>query len=270
MRSLVPFRGSPFVPVVVTLTAVLSLAALAALGGFLDPVSLLITLGGPLAVVRATYPRERLVETWRHLRAAMGAEADPEPVIAASKRLARIQRLEGVPALERAAAGETEPFLRRALGLALDVEHEDEMEAVLHAEVRRHLAGVEASRQVVLTLGRLFPAFGLIGTLIGLAMLLRNLSGADLSGVGPGLAIAVLTTLYGAVLSNVVMLPLAARLQAHEGREALHLEMASEAARLVLRGEYPSQIDRVLRAYLGVTGAEARRDRPVVVADRAA
>jgi flagellar motor component MotA len=92
----------------------------------------------------------------------------------------------------------------------------------------------------------------LIGTLIGLVLLMRNLAGADLKSIAPGLGIAVLTTLYGAVLSNVVVLPLATKLQMHVGRRALVMQMIIEGTLLLQRREYPSRIERALRAYIGM------------------
>ncbi len=247
------FRASG--PIGPSTLAALVVTAAAGFTGFLDPASLLIVLGGPLAVAAATFPRARIRHAWDDLRAALVADDDPEPLVAAVKRLARVHRLEGAPALERATIGLSDPFLRRAVTLGLELDRRDEHVAMLCAEARARVDAIEASRQVLVTLGRLCPAFGLIGTLIGLALLLRGLDAAKLGDIGPGLGIAVMTTLYGAVLSNVVVLPLATRLQAYIARRTTVLEATIEGALLVLRAEYPSQIDRVMRAHLGLPPA---------------
>lgn len=246
-------RGSG--PIGVGIAGALVVTLVAGLTGFLDPTSLLITLGGPLAVAAATFPRERLARVRHDLGAALGPDDDHEPLVTAVKRLARVHRMEGVPALERATLGVDDAFLRRAVSVGLEVEHRDDAMPMLCAEARSCIEAIEASRQVVLTLGRLCPAFGLIGTLIGLALLLRGLDAAKIGDIGPGLGIAVMTTLYGAVLSNVVVLPLATRLQSHIARQTTRLEATIEGATLVLRAEYPSQIDRVMRAHLGLPPA---------------
>src|SRR6185295_3954418 len=125
------------------------------------------------------------------------------------------------PGLEEAGAHLTEPFFRRAVAVMLELVDSGDgqdarlLEDALTAEARVRVNDIEASRHVLITLGKLFPAFGLIGTLIGLALLLRNLGNADMAAIGPGLGIAVLTTLYGAVVSNVVVLPLATKLHSH-------------------------------------------------------
>src|SRR5262245_35580964 len=245
------------------------MTTVAAVTGFLEPMSLLITIGGALGVVALTFSRERLESARQHLRAALVPDAqEAETMLLTFRRLARAHRLDGPLGLERAAQGVEDPFLARAVTLILESEDGEDIGAILLGEARARAADIEAARQVVLTLGRLFPAFGLIGTLIGLALLLRNLSGGNFASVAPGLGIAVLTTLYGSVMANVVILPLATRLQAQAAREALRLEMVIAGSLLLRQREYPSRIERVLRAYLGRAGVAVAR--PTRVTSRAA
>lgn len=235
--------------------------------GLLDPLALAITIGGGIGVTGMTFSRDRLARAWQLVRAALAAPQDPEHVIADLKRLGRIHRVDGAPALEVAGAEVEDAFLRTAIGLAVEGRDEEELEAALHGEVRRRTAEGESARQVVLLLGKLFPAFGLIGTLIGLAHLLRNLATAtSIAAIGPGLGIAVTTTLYGAVLANVVVLPLATKLHAHLERRATVMQMIIDGTLMVQRKEYPTRIERVLRSALALptTGTALR------VADRAA
>lgn len=239
-------------PTGLALAATTLIAGIAALTGFLDPMALLITIGGSLTVTRFTFSRARLKSAWRYLGEALGEEAETE-LIGTFRTLAGVHRTEGERALEQAAAVAPDPFLRRAIELALECRDQEELHEVLIAEARRRTADGEGARQVLVTLGKLFPAFGLIGTLIGLALLLRNLASADIASIGPGLGIAVLTTLYGAVLSNVVVLPLATKLQAHLARQTLRLQMIIEGTLLVQRQEYPSRVERILRTYVGAT-----------------
>ncbi|TMA75067.1 MAG: hypothetical protein E6J72_18015 [Deltaproteobacteria bacterium] len=227
------------------------LATLAASAGLLDPSALAITVGGALGVTWATFPRARLRQVWDLVGEALAAPADFEPLIATLKRLAHVHRVDGVPALERAAAHAEDAFLRDAVVLAVEARSEAELRESLVGEARRWAAEGEAARQVLVTLGKLFPAFGLIGTLLGLVSLMRHLGGADLSAVGPGLGMAVLTTLYGAVLANVVVLPLNAKLQAYLARRVLVMQMVIEGTQLLHRREYPTRIERALRAYVG-------------------
>jgi len=209
-----------------------------------------VTVGGALGVAWITFSREGLVRAWRHVRLALDDDFDAMAVIETLKRLARVHRLDGVRALESAASTVEDPLLRRAIALSFECEDEYELADALVAEARLRTAEGEAARHVLVTLGRLFPAFGLIGTLIGLGLLLRNLAAADVATIGPGLGMAVLTTLYGAVLSNVVVLPLATRLQAHLADERLRIQMVIEGALLLQHKEFPTRIERTLRRYI--------------------
>lgn len=239
--------------------------------GLLDPVALLITIGGGLGVTAMTYSRERIARAWELVTVSLAEPEDPEEVLAALKRLGRIHRVEGLAALERAGLQAEDPFLRAAIGFATDGRETEELEASLCGEVRRHAAEGESARQVVLMLGKLFPAFGLIGTLIGLAHLLRNLGTAtNLAAIGPGLGIAVTTTLYGAVLANVVVLPLAAKLHSHLERRQLVMHMIIDGTLMVQRKEYPTQIERVLRGAFAVPTRSTRSASALTLAERAA
>jgi chemotaxis protein MotA len=242
--------------------------------GFLDPLSLLITVGGALAVARATFSSERIASTWWQMSHALRDTGDTEAVITHVKRLARIHRVDGLVALEQASANAPDAFLRTAIEMALDCREENELRDALVAQARTAASEGEAARHVMLTLGKLFPAFGLIGTLSGLALLLRHLASADIAAIGPGLALAVMTTLYGAVLSNVVVLPLATKLQTHLTRRGLIMQMVIEGTVLIFRKEYPTRIERALRGYVGVT-VDERSPRtpsgaPIHLTERAA
>lgn len=232
------------------LGATLGLTLVAGATGFLDPVALLITVGGACGVTWATFSRERLASAWRHLSDALDDTTDPEAVIGGLKQLARANRMGGELELERAATDLAEPFLRRAVPAILEARDAVELEGILTGEMRGRLAEAEAARHVVLTLGKLFPAFGLIGTLLGLVVLLRSLDGADFVTMSGALGHAVLTTLYGAILSNVCALPLATKLQTHIARRSLVMEMVVAGALMVQRSEYPTTVERVLRAWV--------------------
>lgn len=251
--------------------AALGLATVGAVAcGLLDVVSFVITVGGSLGVTAVTFSWSRLAATVREIGMAVAPEPDPEAQIAAFKRLARIHRLEGTRALERAAHAEADPFVRRAVLLAADGHDPDTVERQLAAEMRRHVGEVEDARLVLVTLGRLFPAFGLIGTLVGLVALLRTLGDGGLASLARGLGIAVQTTLYGALMSNVIVLPLATRLAAHAARRTRRLQMTLDGALLVARHAFPSQIDAVLRAHFGTPPPEPPRAPSLRLAERAA
>jgi chemotaxis protein MotA len=262
-------RGARVLGLVLVGGAVVTAAA--GLLGLLDPVALLITIGGGVGVTAMTYSRERLNRAWVLVQASLAEPADVEDVLLTLKRLGRLHRVEGAPAMERAGLQAADPFLRAAVGLAAEGRDAEELENVLLGEARRRAAEGEDARQVVLLLGKLFPAFGLIGTLIGLAHLLRSLGTAtSLAAIGPGLGIAVTTTLYGAVLANVVVLPLAAKLHAHIARRQSVMHMVIDGMLMVQRKEYPTRIERTLRSAFALPTAGERGASAITLAERAA
>lgn len=238
-----------------------TVAVVAAAMGLLDPLAFLITVGGALAVTRATFSaeairhaRERLLEA---LEPRGGEDVEAKELISTFKRFARIHRVDGAPALDEAVQEEDDPFLRRAVQQCLTCSHSDELREGLFGEARVRASEGEQARSVLLTLGRLFPAFGLIGTLIGLVMVLRSLGGEEgLATVAPALGVTVLTTLYGAVLANVVVLPLATKLHAHLARENVQMKMIIHGVEMLHEREYPTRIERALRAHAGLPNVE--------------
>lgn len=236
-------------------------AIVAAAMGLLDPLAFLITVGGALAVTRATFSGETIRGAWDRLLEALeprdADELEAEHLIATFKRFARIHRVDGAPALDQAVQGEDDIFLRRAVQQCLTCSHSDELREGLFGEARVRASEGEQARSVLLTLGRLFPAFGLIGTLIGLVMVLRSLGGDQgLATVAPALGVTVLTTLYGAVLANVVVLPLATKLHAHLTRESVQMQMIIHGVEMLHDREYPTRIERALRAHAGLPNVE--------------
>jgi len=238
------------------LSLLVATACGAAFSGLLEPVALLLTVGGSLGVTWLTFSRARLESAWKHvvalLRERPTGDEDGEAVIASLKRLARIYRVEGGPALERAAGRERDVFLRTAVERTLECADVDELRDSLLGDVRRLVNEGEAARAVLLTLGKLLPAFGLIGTLIGLAILLPAVGAGDVAAAGPSLGLSILTTLYGAVLSNVVVLPIATKLQSALARRALVLQMIVLGAELLHRRAYPTEVERSLRSFGGL------------------
>lgn len=260
-------------PLLVVLMLAVAFGFLAA-RGLLEPVSALITVGGAFAVAWITFPRGRLVAAWQQVTALLheAPEDDArvlETTIATLKRLARVHRVEGGPALERAAREVGDPFLRMAMERTLEINDGDELRDALLGEARRAAGEGEDARAVLTTLGKLFPAFGLIGTLIGLALLLPQVGAGNLAAAGPSLGISILTTLYGAILSNVVVLPLATKLTTSLERRWLVLQMIALGAELVHRREYPTRVERALRSFAGLAPLPVRGEITLLT-DRAA
>jgi chemotaxis protein MotA len=205
---------------------------------FLDWPSLLLTLGGSVAVILFSYTPRQLRELVRLSCALLGETAmDPREYAAELARLAELYRAEGLRGLELAERRLQDRFLRRAAGLLIDLQKEENISAILEDELSDAVCRHRVSNQILLTFSRTLPALGLIGTLIGMVLLLRDLYTHDVQSLPAALSLAVLTTLYGAVLANVLVAPFAARLSAAASEKELRMQLTIDWAMALVRNE---------------------------------
>ncbi|MBI3303468.1 MAG: MotA/TolQ/ExbB proton channel family protein [Deltaproteobacteria bacterium] len=220
---------------------------------FINLPSLIITLGGTLAVTCFSYSWDTLKELGTAIRIVLTTQpGSPRAQLAVIAQLAHLNRLGGLRALESREAELSDPLLRRAVNLIVDMRREDEVRAAIEHEFFLIANRYEAARQVLLTMGKLLPSFGMVGTLIGLVLLLRQATDPDPHALAPALAVAVLTTLYGAVFSNALILPLAAKLQAFIQDRETGMRLTLEGMALVARNESPALIQKRLSTLLAL------------------
>src|SRR5262249_42029872 len=214
---------------------------------FINLPSLVITLGGTLAATSFSYSWETLRGLGVIVRTVLISDlVSADKHLAQIIRLAQLNHLEGLRALESHEADLHDPFLQRAVSMIVDMRREDEVRETLEHEFFLFANRYESARQVLLTMGKLFPSFGMVGTLIGLVLLLRQATNPDPQALIPALAVAVLTTLYGAVFANALVLPLAAKLQAFIQDRELILRLTVEGAVLIARGQTPAVVQKRL------------------------
>ena len=212
------------------------------IGAFLDPASALLVLGGTAAVTAAGSSREALVgmrATIERLRD--GPDDDLGRVRGDLAHLATRLRRHGPRGLEgELAFGSLHPLLAQGVRLLVDGVPPERLEAALTAAGERRLHGRYAAVGILRRAGETAPGMGLVGTLIGLVRLLGALDRPEL--IGPAMAVALLTTLYGAVLANGLLLPLADRLESLLEAEAASLRSAVLGFVALARGEHPDRI----------------------------
>jgi chemotaxis protein MotA len=214
---------------------------------FFDLSSLLITVGGTLAVTFLTF-------SWSRIRDAAALvwnlwtekSQSREKLVEELKRLTRLYRLKGSRGLEGQEENIADPFLRRGVGMLIDLEGEENIREQLEGAACAFAARYEAAQQIFLTMGKLFPSFGLIGTLIGLVLLLRQMDGSDPAALTSSFALAIMTTLYGALIANVVALPLAAKLHSVEQERKAVMRAVLDWVVSLARGAAPTAVERKL------------------------
>ncbi len=230
------------------------IAAAIALGGapgsFINPPSILIVIGGTLAVTTACFSLDEMGRTLRVvMQTFFYSSRDPSDAAMQVLKIAEMARKQGVLALQNILGSiQAEPFLHKGVSMVVDGTPGSEVEAImrreLHSTVQRHTKSTNVLRKM----GEVSPAMGLIGTLIGLVQMLGNLD--DPSAIGPAMAVALLTTFYGAVLANMVFLPLASKLERNSMEEALVNNIYLMGAASIGRQENPRRLEMLLNSLL--------------------
>jgi chemotaxis protein MotA len=219
------------------------------LDGFIDIPSVLIVFGGALASTLINFPLKQFLSAMKvALKLIFAKEEEPVEIIKRYIQLAVVVRKEGQLALEEASKTVEHPFMRKGLMLVADGVDAETLSGILQlqnlAVQQRHKIGQEVFKAG----GRWAPAFGMIGTLIGLVTMLGNMQ--DPASIGPQMAIALLTTLYGALLSNLLCLPMAGKLKQRTEQEILINTIIAEGLKGLQMGLNPRLLEEKLKAFL--------------------
>lgn len=217
---------------------------------FLDVPSILIVLGGTVFVTTISFSLPEMARSMAVVgKAVVHTGRDPGEVALRMIMLSEQARKQGILALQNVLdrLGD-EPFLQKAVGMVVDATPHEEVEAVLRRDVQATMTRHHKAANVLRKAAEVAPAMGLIGTLIGLVQMLRNLD--DPSTIGPSMAVALLTTFYGAVLSNMVFAPLAAKLERNSIEEGLVNQVYIMGVISIGRQENPRRLEMMLNSIL--------------------
>ncbi|MBN1809620.1 MAG: MotA/TolQ/ExbB proton channel family protein [Planctomycetes bacterium] len=216
---------------------------------FLNLQSVFITFGGMLAAFFISIPMGNIVTAWRvAVRAFFYVLPDPNAIVNRMVAYAEIARRDGILALEGATSKDDEEFLVRGIQLAVDGTAPELIEDIMSTDIEKLAARHAAGRRIFETLAKYAPPWGMIGTLIGLIIMLINLD--DPSRIGPGMALALITTLYGAVAANFVFAPMAGKLAERSEQELLTKEIIMRGVMAIQSGDNPRIVRQKLRIYL--------------------
>jgi chemotaxis protein MotA len=229
---------------------------------FINLPSLCITVGGTLAVTLFTFSWTRIRELGSTLYdLSTYKQQTPQALIAELTRLAQRYNKDGPRGLEGQEHTITDPFLGYGVKMVVDLRKEADIRTSLEQEILSFFRRYETAMQILSIAGRLFPAFGFIGTLIGLVLLLRQISHLDPQTLPAAFSLAVLTTLYGALLANVLVLPLAAKLQSFEQEREALLRLTLEGVVLLAHGTSAPAIERRLWDLVLATESEQPQEK---------
>lgn len=218
-------------------------------GIFFDVPSLMITVGGTIAATLINFPLGKVIGTFRVAKNAfLHREKNSAEIINQLVALGVRARREGILVLEDQIEQESDLFLQKGLRLAVDGTPPEVIREILSRDLDflelRHVTG----HKILKAMGSLAPAFGMIGTLIGLVQMLRTLE--DPSQIGGGMAVALLTTFYGAIMANMVFLPMAGKLEYRTSQEVLLRGLMIEGILAIQSGDNPRIIEEKLKAFV--------------------
>lgn len=216
---------------------------------FIHLPSMAVTMGGTIAAVLITYPLAKVKGVMAVTKKTIQAgNLDIAPWYQTLVELATIARRDGLLALEERVNSITDSFLRHGLQMMIDGSPPEAVSAVLEQEIEsmeeRHLVG----HGIYKSMGAYAPAFGMIGTLMGLVQMLQNLS--DPSQIGAGMAVALLTTFYGAFAANLFCIPLQGKLEQRTNEEMKLKRMLMTGILAVQQGDSPRVVGDKLLVYL--------------------
>ena len=214
---------------------------------FVNVAGLLIVVGGCFSALFVKFPMKTVLLTFKvTAKAFLEKTQDLEPLIDEIAEVATINRRDGTLALENYETDQ--PFLGQAISyLVANVEPEF-IEASLMNDTKILKERHDTGQSIFKSLGGSAPAFGMIGTLIGLIQMMASMS--DPSQIGPSMAVALLTTFYGALLANLVFLPFADKLEIRSKHEVLVRQLIVDGVIAIIKGQAPSVLKECLQTYL--------------------
>lgn len=236
---------------------------------FWSPVSLMITFGGTVAATLINFPFSQLIRVIKVVRKAFFSRAvPPYSTVDMIVELAERARREGILSLEDAVSQIKDEFLRKAVQYVIDGSDRQVLKDTLEKEIgfleERHRLGQE----IFISMATYAPAFGMIGTLMGLILMLHNLD--DPKKVGPGMALAIITTFYGLLAAYLIFLPIAGKLKVRSAEEILTKEIILEGILAFQSGESPRIIREKLKAYLAFRIEKIRQLKETPIKEKSA
>ena len=221
----------------------------APLTAFFDAPSVLVVVGGSIAAALICFPISSILGAPKvAIKVFRNRNEDLSELVAQLVSLAETARREGLLALESKIGEISNPLVRSGIQMAVDGSTPEAVEEVLRTEVRAIATRHREGKSIMDQMGRFAPAYGMIGTLMGLIMMLSNMS--DPSSIGAGMAVALITTLYGAIMANVVFSPFAEKLGLLSRREMLGMEIAIRGVLAIQSGESPRAIQQKLQTFI--------------------
>lgn len=228
------------------------------IGLFINMPSVMIVVGGTVAATMVAFPlKEMLMLIGLTLKVFMFKIEKPENLVQQLVDLSNRARKGGLLSIEGDIANTKDPFLAKALQMTVDGVKTSDIASIMQKQItliqREHKTGWSIFR----AMGAYAPAFGMVGTLIGLVQMLANLD--DPSTIGPKMAVAMITTFYGAILANLFFIPMADKLKVRSEEEITNMALLFEGVISIREGEHPRLMEDKLNVYLANRQKEKKK-----------
>ena len=219
---------------------------------FVDPASVFITIGCTIAVLIASFPVGTLKSIPKHFAVLMNTKKhDPLAVIEQLVELAQVARKNGLLALEEMGNQQTDPFFKQCIMLIVDNNDADQAKEIMMNDIEQACARHDAGAGMYDKAGSVAPAFGMVGTLVGLINMLKAMDIETGGGnLGPAMATALVTTLYGCVLAHMIFGPIATQLRQRDEEETLCKLIIVEGLMSIQAGANPKFLREKLLTFV--------------------
>ncbi len=227
---------------------------------YLDTPSMILVCGASGAVIFLVLPVGNAKVTIKVLKKAFFHKSRAiDKLIEQLVSFAEIARRDGILSLENAVKDVDDPFIVRGIQMAVDGTDPELIEQIMKTELENVEERHGRGKSIFDAIGKYAPAFGMIGTLMGLVVMLKNMK--DPSSIGAGMAVALLTTLYGALIANAFALPVADRLAIRSGEELLYKTIIIQGVMAIQSGDNPRVVEQKLRTYLPPSARPAGEEK---------
>jgi len=223
------------------------------LKNFLDPASVMITIGCTIMVVIASFPTSMLAAIPKHFKIILNTKKfNPATYVDQLTELAQKARKDGLLSLEEAAREQKDPFFKQAIMLIVDANDPDHVRSILENDIEQMSARHDGTAAMYDKASSVAPAFGMVGTLVGLINMLKNmsLSGDGANTLGTDMGTALITTLYGCILAHMVFGPIASHLRNQDEEEVLCKMIIVEGITGIQSGENPKFLRERLLTFI--------------------
>ncbi|THB81045.1 MAG: motility protein A [Desulfobacteraceae bacterium] len=223
---------------------------------FINVPSIIIVMGGTIAATMIAYPLSDFLTVFKvTMKVFIFKIEAPETIISNLVEISNKARKGGLLSIEGDIQNTSDPYLAQALQMTVDGVKTADIAQIMQKKMSLTKKGLDVGAKMFSSMGTFAPAFGMVGTLIGLVQMLANLD--DPSSIGPKMAVAMITTFYGAVMANLFFIPMGVKLTTRNEEEIVNMNIVFEGVISIREGEHPKLMEDKLKVYL----AEAKKKK---------